>query len=192
MTEEEWLRIAKAATMIEFLGSRATARKLRLFAVACCRASLGGLRHERESMYDVAEAFADGNATVEEVRNRWGGIEERPSWPELAKEWAKSFAKHRARSLRRPRANLVQEIFGNPFRTALFHDTWRTPDVVSLAQAAYEHRSFPGGELDTHRLTVLADALEEVGAAEEVVAHLRAKGPHVRGCWALDIALGNA
>ena len=48
----------------------------------------------------------------------------------------------------------------------------------------------PSGELDPQRLTVLADALEETGAVGEVVQHLREKGPHVRGCFAVDAVLG--
>jgi hypothetical protein len=39
---------------------------------------------------------------------------------------------------------------------------------------------------------VLADALEEASAAEEVSAHLRTPGPHWRGCWCLDIILGQS
>ena len=68
---------------------------------------------------------------------------------------------------------------------------WLSPTVSSLAQAAYEQRALPSGELDLQRLAVLADALEEAGCAEaELLGHLRAAGPHVRGCWALDLALG--
>jgi RNA-directed DNA polymerase len=36
----------------------------------------------------------------------------------------------------------------------------------------------------------LADALEENGASGELLEHLRSPGPHVRGCWALDLVLG--
>ena len=48
----------------------------------------------------------------------------------------------------------------------------------------------PGGELDPARLAVLADSLEDGGAPGELLAHLRADRPHVRGCWALDLILG--
>jgi hypothetical protein len=85
---------------------------------------------------------------------------------------------------------LLRDIFGNPFHPVAFDSAWRTPNVVALATAAYEERLMPSGELDPHRLSILADALEEVGAAEEVVAHLRSDGPHVRGCWAVDLCLG--
>jgi hypothetical protein len=84
---------------------------------------------------------------------------------------------------------LLRDIFGNPFRPVKLIAAHRTPAVVSLARAAYDERHLPSGELDTHRLAVLADALEEAGAPGEVVAHLRGPGPHVRGCWPVDALL---
>jgi hypothetical protein len=37
----------------------------------------------------------------------------------------------------------------------------------------------------------LADALAAAGCTEtEVLEHLRSPGPHVRGCWAVDLLLG--
>jgi hypothetical protein len=45
--------------------------------------------------------------------------------------------------------------------------------------------------LDTVCLAVLADALEEAGCDNaDLPVHLRGPGPHVRGCWALDLLLG--
>ncbi len=106
----------------------------------------------------------------------------------------------------------------------------RTPQVLSLAQAAFDERGrkclacnqwtdckwcgntrrIDSGHLDSARLAVLSDALEEAGcpAFETVsvpvaqgvdtrvsvphplLSHLRSPGPHVRGCWALDLVLG--
>lgn len=49
------------------------------------------------------------------------------------------------------------------------------------------------GQLDDDRLAVLADALEDAGCEDEtILAHLRSEGPHVRGCWVLDILLGKS
>jgi hypothetical protein len=89
-------------------------------------------------------------------------------------------------------ARFVREVAGNPFRPVAFDPAWRTPDVTALATSAYDERRMPSGELDPHRLAIHADALEEVGASEEVVAHLRSPGVHVRGCWVVDLCLGRS
>lgn len=48
-----------------------------------------------------------------------------------------------------------------------------------------------GGRLDPVRLGVLSDALLDDGCNDEgLLGHLRSPGPHVRGCWALDLILG--
>jgi hypothetical protein len=65
-----------------------------------------------------------------------------------------------------------------------------TATIRSLAQAAYDERLTPGGELDPVLLSVLADALEEVGAVDEMVNHLRSPGPHFRGCFPVAACLG--
>jgi hypothetical protein len=90
----------------------------------------------------------------------------------------------------RRQAELIRDIFANPFRPVTLNAAQRTPTAVSLAQAAYEERQLPGGELDRDRLAVLSDALEETGAPGELADHLRRPGPHVRGCWAVDLVLG--
>src|SRR5206468_3802268 len=88
-------------------------------------------------------------------------------------------------------AELLQDVFGNPFRTVAVDPAWRTPSVLALAQATYHERSLPAGTLDPDRLAVLADALEDAGCDNaDILAHLRSPGLHVRGCWALDLILG--
>ena len=63
--------------------------------------------------------------------------------------------------------------------------------MVSLAPAAYDDRTLPAGTLDPDRLAVLADALEEAGCDnDDLLSHVRGPGPHVRGCWVVDLLLG--
>ena len=80
---------------------------------------------------------------------------------------------------------LLRDLLGPlPFRPVALDPTWRTPAVVALAAAIYEDRRFED-------LPVLADALEEGGCAEDsLLSHLRGPGPHVRGCWVVDLLLG--
>src|SRR5262245_21618719 len=68
MTEEEWLGCTDPWPMLEFLRDKASKRKFRLFAVACCRriAPLFVDHHQRESI-EIAERHADGLATDEEL-----------------------------------------------------------------------------------------------------------------------------
>ena len=91
---------------------------------------------------------------------------------------------------RRVQGRLLHDIFGNPCRPVSYDAAHRTPSVASLAKVAYDERQLPSGELDPHRLAILADALEEAGAPDELVTHLRSPGTHVRGCFAVDVALG--
>jgi hypothetical protein len=59
--------------------------------------------------------------------------------------------------------------------------SWLTPPVVQLARGIYDERAFD-------RLPVLADALQDAGCAnDDVLAHCRGPGPHVRGCWVVDV-----
>jgi hypothetical protein len=88
------------------------------------------------------------------------------------------------------KAHLIRDIFGNPFRPTPFASACLTSAVKQLAQAAYEDRILPSGELDPARLSILADALEEVGADTALLDHLRGPCPHTRGCWPLDLILG--
>jgi hypothetical protein len=61
---------------------------------------------------------------------------------------------------------------------------WRDGAATNLAQIIYESFAFD-------RLPHLADALEHAGCTDaELLGHLRSPGPHVRGCWAVDLVLG--
>jgi hypothetical protein len=94
---------------------------------------------------------------------------------------------------RRDQSALLRDIFGNPFHPNTINDAWLPPTVTSLAEAAYEQRALPSGEMDVARLAVLADALEEAGCENtDILTHLRAPGPHVRGCWPVDLLLGKS
>ena len=82
-----------------------------------------------------------------------------------------------------PVSGLLRDIFGNPFRPVAFDPRWRSADAVGLARGIYEDRAFD-------RLPLLADALMDAGCDDDqVISHCRSEGPHVRGCWVLDLVL---
>jgi hypothetical protein len=64
-----------------------------------------------------------------------------------------------------------------------FASGWRTDTAVSLARQMYESREFGA-------TPILADALQDAGCdSEDVLNHCRGEGPHVRGCWMVDLVL---
>jgi hypothetical protein len=82
--------------------------------------------------------------------------------------------------------NMVRCIFGNPFRSIDVDSRWRTSTVVDLATAIYEERQF-------QNLPILADALMDAGCdSQELIKHCRDDGPHVLGCWPVDLILGKS
>lgn len=83
---------------------------------------------------------------------------------------------------------LLRDIFGPmPFRPVSIVPSlceWNGGTVVRLSQVIYEECRF-------EEMPILADALEEAGCADaDLLGHLRGPGPHVRGCFALDLLLG--
>jgi len=81
---------------------------------------------------------------------------------------------------------ILRDIFGNPFRPIAIDPRWLTSTVVDLASAIYQEKAFD-------RMPILADALMDAGCDnEEIIAHCRGEGPHVRGCWAVDLLLGKS
>jgi hypothetical protein len=75
---------------------------------------------------------------------------------------------------------------GNPFREVTINSSWLTPTVVAIAKAIYGDGGFDG-------LPLLGDALTDAGCDNEgILTHLHGSGPHVLGCWALDLLLGKS
>lgn len=82
---------------------------------------------------------------------------------------------------------LIRDIFGNPFRPVDFSPEWRTGTAVTLASQMYESRDFGA-------MPILADALQDAGCdTADILAHCRdANATHVRGCWVVDLVLGQS
>jgi hypothetical protein len=236
MTEAEWNGCADPTLMLEWLrhSGKASERRLRLFAAACCRWVWPLMTDDRSRRaVEVTERFADGmageieleasqaeaGAAVPRQNPARGASRGTKSWrnaqvlhavttaawwtassPRYACTVAKAtatVAKNRGLGWGNWQVHLLRCIFGNPFTPPPAIDpawlAWDGSRITKMASTIYETRLLPSGHLDIARLGVLADALEEAGAAdEEVLAHLRAPGPHVRGCFVVDAVLGKA
>lgn len=82
----------------------------------------------------------------------------------------------------------LRDVFGPfQFRPIIIDPAWLAWDVGTIpiiAQAIYDERAFD-------RLPVLADALVDGGCDNaDILNHCRIEGPHVRGCWVVDLILG--
>lgn len=77
----------------------------------------------------------------------------------------------------------LRDIFGNPFQRVMLNPLWLSPAVVQLARTIYDERAF-------ERMAELAVALTAAGCTnDEILEHCRGTGPHVRGCWVVDLIL---
>jgi hypothetical protein len=238
MTDSEWLAATDPEPMLAALraAGKASDRKLRLFACACCRRVWHLLADPlARNAVEVAERLADGlagddersaarraaqqavqpchlvpRATAPRWRRRaasvvyWALARESGAAGNVASQLCLQALLARARGDDEPpavaraerslQAHELRDLFGNPFRPAPVLDaawlSWGGGTAARLAQAAYDERQLPSGDLDPARLAVLADALEEAGCADaELLGHLRGPGPHMRGCFAVDLLL---
>ncbi len=197
MTATEWLTSEDACAMLQqLLPATGRQRKLRLFACATCRRVVEGLDSERgRKAVDVAEEFADGLAYKRRMAAARAAA--KSGLPRAVAHDLAWYAAAVAAARAKPSSvasDLLRDIFGSPFQPLPSVDrsllTQNDFLVVKLAQAAYNERITPQGNLDPFRLGVLADAVEEAGGPQELVEHLRRPGPHYRGCIAIDLLTG--
>ncbi|MCI0458097.1 MAG: hypothetical protein L0Z62_14130 [Gemmataceae bacterium] len=200
MTEEEWLNCTSANKMLCHIREKASDRKLRLVACACCRLRWPLLRKASRKAVEIAELLADGLVNAQALERAVRAAREvdlvSASYPITtaasmalravvsdglyAANWTVNYTDHHLED----EAHLLRDLFGNPFRTVAVDRGWVKPAVVALARSIYEERLFED-------LPVLADALEEAGCTNaDILSHLRGPGPHVRGCWVVDLILG--
>jgi hypothetical protein len=205
MTEEQWLVSEQTSFLVRGLRGKTTERKRVLFGAGCCRVLYHGFLaryKEIEGRVLTVERYADGQASEAEYRQAtWAwiwklgdlirpGENSPPPDPEalvgnaalawLCGPWA------RVASSDSPEAVPVLRDIFNPFGPTLdpLWLVWEGGMVSNLARGIYEERAWD-------RLPVLSDALEEAGGTDaDILSHLRSPGPHVRGCWAVDLVLG--
>jgi hypothetical protein len=185
-------------------------RRLRLAACGCCRFAWGQLAPECRRTVEVAERFADGRATVDELEKachacrraeRWeyesaGGYRQtehvhRVAAPEVTWEdvervawglrpWQGESLINRATE--QGCADVFRDVLGGIEQPLpLILSRWRTPDVLSLARTVYAWRDFI-------LMPLLGDALRAAGVEDPaILGHCRQGTPHYRGCWVLDL-----
>jgi hypothetical protein len=207
MTEPEWLECTDPTPMLEFLPDNASDRKLRLFACACCRRVWSLIVSEpAKRVVEVVELHADGHATYQEVAataedailntfsydtgtyransaaEAVATVSNNTHSCEIVARCAALAVGHGGHE-RLSQVTLIRCTFGNPFHPVIIDPRWLTSTVVDLASAIYNEKAFD-------RMPILGDALMDAGCDnEEIIAHCRSEGAHVRGCWVVDLLL---
>jgi hypothetical protein len=205
MTEAEWLACTDPQKMLDFVKDIGTRRKLRLFLCAHVRMAWSPIHDFRSRLADVLELLADllpGSvealaAMIQEMNEFQRSCIERQDF-ERAAYFRECF--DLLKLARQPDTGMrldarkfdcptLHDLFGNPFRPVSANPAWlawNDGTIPELAQAIYNQRAFD-------RLPVLADALEVAGCTNaDILTHCRSEGPHVRGCWVVDLLLGKA
>jgi hypothetical protein len=213
----EWLAGVSVEPMFQRLRFRVSGRKLRLFALACWSRLRHLIAEELRGTLDLLERRADGLLTPQQAREAgveaWRvltgltlGPREREVCTRLTTAVADPGAWNAAATASRTaldaaawigdwaiaaeekaQCDLLRELF-DPFRRpprVRAAPPWAVDRaVLGVAASVYEERCFA-------ELPVLADALEDAGCTDAAILdHCRGPGPHVRGCWCLDLILG--
>jgi hypothetical protein len=206
MKEESWISCTDPNAMMEFLRRRASHRKLRLFACACCRRIRSLLRVKKShQVLEACEQYADGKISrkeMEKIRETWYILDPpiffAGTWhmvlaqasktsPSLRYYWrcanlTASHARllnHYSNKENRKQAALLRDIFGNPFRPEPTTDSsWLSWNDGIVPKLA--QAIYDDRAFD--RMPILADALEEAGCTNaDILNHCRQPGEHVRG-----------
>jgi hypothetical protein len=83
---------------------------------------------------------------------------------------------------------LLRDIFRNPFHSVSIDGSWLVWNnglIPRLTKTIYAERAFD-------QMPILADALEDAGCTDAAILnHCRSDGPHVLGCWLIDLLLAH-
>jgi hypothetical protein len=219
MTEADWLACGDPILMLNALRGKVSRRKLRLFAVASCRAIWHLLTDERSrTAVAVTEQYADGLADRErliaarddarEAKRRFTAPAQVPAWraagavQDATRDNARSAALNCvAESGRAMDAGDTNHWNADAMRSGAkllrcivgnpFRPEAGDPAWMTPSVVALARAIYEERSFD--RLTELADALQNAGCNNAVfLAHCREPGEHARGCWVVDTILGMA
>jgi hypothetical protein len=209
MDKSKWLVTLNPVAILQGLqGKRVRGRKWRLAAVAYCRQVWHLLTDERSrAAVEAAEQYADklltpanamaigeaAAAVVDATRVPGEDAGHDAAYAAAASlalwaqpDYGAMMAITSTKNIigQKGQIDLLNCVFGIPYRERPTVPAWLTSTVVALARGIYAERAFD-------RLPILADALQDAGCDNpDVLAHCRGPGPHVRGCWAVDLILG--
>jgi hypothetical protein len=191
MNEPLWFACGNPEAMLDWLRHKISDRKLRWYSVACLR-RLPPARFTEFHWHVVKEVEDSIDEDWQLPTPEWGVGDALEAMLKINAFYAAGGTARRTLGIGEAQRNksekaqcgLLREIFGNPFRPATVDPDWLTSTVVALARQMYEARDFS-------IMPILADALQDAGCDnDDILTHCRGDGPHVRGCWVVDLLLG--
>jgi hypothetical protein len=217
MTEAQWLVYEHPIPLLEHVEYKASKRKLRLFACACCRR----IQHLMDSAVlrttlEAAEDYADGQLDEAARKLAYDTAFQRygQDWYDVPAAVIGSIAADYefhlaeiARSAAEAAActdlrwgyrgeNAPQLSAERAAQSRLVRCLWGNPFRPSAVNSSWltsTASEIAQGIYDDRafdRLPILSDALEAAGCDNtEILGHCRSGGEHSRGCWVVDAVL---
>jgi hypothetical protein len=217
MNEQQWLKCTDPEPMLQFLRGKVSARKLRLFACACCRRLRALLKDKNLCiLIETIELYADGLARAKDlltpnqayqkgkvrlcgagaivIAARTGldfyrGISKEEAAFNVARETSEMSLNALITQKKADRAMKVQS---HILRDIIGNPFLHRVDIDSawLTPTVKALAQVFYNDRRFIDLPILADALEEVGCTnQQILNHCRQPGVHVRGCWVVDSVL---
>ncbi|CAN5608835.1 hypothetical protein BH11PLA2_BH11PLA2_06720 [soil metagenome] len=222
MTAEEWLSARNPSQMLEYVGGKVSQRKLRLFALECCRQNIDVIDYPHfhkaillaEKLIDGTLSESDRAASESEINLAADVSEE--DFGDCGRFQFVSSDILRSRFDHETAASCAYELRAQWWRgehsfvgleeeltveqSDFIKDIFGNPfRPVAFNPAWRDSNSVPIAQAmyasrDFTAAPVLADAIEDAGCTEAAILdHLRDPAAvHVRGCWAVDLVLGKS
>jgi hypothetical protein len=214
MTEKEWFACEDWTLILNFLENRASQRKLLLSNLALCRA-LAPIIRDKQCIraMNVLESIADGTVSENDQNEaqNWARSSlsqcpqsNRASYFARCAVYNLTLVEHDHAVLsqagnyiaaldatEKNKSDLMERgISGlrcvNCYHPITPNPSWLTSTVIALAQQMYDSQDFTA-------MPILADALQDASCDNpQILEHCRGPGPHVRGCFVVDLCLNKS
>ena len=204
MTEREWLRSDNSDGMMTYRGD-AYSRMATAMNLACLECVADWLTPQAREWCAKAHSVLDGDALREELLELDHStvdsldvayLDAAPHGRDILHAAIDIFNAFNGETIRcdptlltlaekRRQADVIRDVYGNPYRPAVFDPAWRSEAAVALAKSMDSTCTFDA-------MPILADALQEAGCdSPDILQHCRGESTHFRGCWVVDTVLGN-
>lgn len=200
---ELWRTATTATPMLDELyrNGEPSDRKLRLFAVACCRRHWFSLPFASQRSIIVNEQRADRPVPGERLCRAadraflafCASRHVRPLCAAVDLGWDRNNQRASVYSVVR---NCGDDVVAACYLRDLINPaprpkpTWVTPEALALARQAYRSNPYGTSYLSTLSMAKVADAAWRAGCRDHGLLNHLTEDVRLKGCWSLDLVLG--